>query len=102
MRYFGNLVRRTLMLKLRARFADAAKISDFSSKDVVVPDAKRTRNIISAFVNFVNFYEQNAPIATELQERSGQFVQERDRIVAEGDRIRSELGSIECVGAICA
>ena len=84
----------------RARFAGAAKISDFSSKDVVVPDAKRTRNIISAFVNFVNFYEQNAPTASELQERSGQFVQERDRIIAEGDRVRSELQSIECAESL--
>ncbi|KZV73976.1 hypothetical protein PENSPDRAFT_742231 [Peniophora sp. CONT] len=85
----------TFIVYHMARFASAAKISDFSSKDVAVPDTKRTRNIISAFVNFVNFYEQNAPIAKDLQERSGQFVQERDRIISEGDRIRSELASIE-------
>ncbi|KAI0034709.1 Nuf2 family-domain-containing protein [Vararia minispora EC-137] len=78
------------------RFADAAKIPDFSTKDVVLPESKRTRLIFSAFINFVNFSEQHADEISRIREEAEHAAKERERQVDDLGRIRGEIAGIQC------
>ncbi|TCD67660.1 kinetochore-associated Ndc80 complex subunit nuf2 [Steccherinum ochraceum] len=68
---------------LLQRFARAAKIMDFSAKDLSFPDAERTRSVFSAFINLVKFSEQCEVFITGLREKSAAVAQERKRVTSE-------------------
>ncbi len=46
---------------------DAVGVKDFTVKDIVTPDPKRTRRICSALINFVRFREGRMQYYTKLQ-----------------------------------
>ncbi|KAI0747799.1 Nuf2 family-domain-containing protein [Daedaleopsis nitida] len=79
---YSHALTHALMLHHIQRFANAAKITDFSSKDLYFPDPDRTRGILSAFINFIKFSEQSEAFITRLREQSTAVIKER-RAVAE-------------------
>lgn len=59
------------------RFAGAAQISDFGLPDLYIPETERTRNILSAFINFMKFNEQLDPLFSRLRAKSKTAVDKR-------------------------
>lgn len=78
----------------RQRFAKAAKIFDFSSKDVSFPETERTRHVFSAFINYVKFYEQCEPFTTRLRNRSAAVLQEREKVVQQREEIQQKIATL--------
>ncbi|KAI0807066.1 Nuf2 family-domain-containing protein [Fomes fomentarius] len=72
-----------LMLYHFQRFANAAKINDFSSKDLYFPDPDRTRSIFSAFINFIKFSEQSETFINRLRDQSTAVIKERQAVSEE-------------------
>ncbi|OBZ75713.1 putative kinetochore protein NUF2, partial [Grifola frondosa] len=81
--------------KIRQRFANAAKIHDFSAKDLYFPDAERTRAIFSAFINFVKFSEQCESFITRLRDQSTAVIQERREVVREIAELEQKVVDIK-------
>jgi kinetochore protein Nuf2 len=81
----------------RVRLADAAKVPDFSSKDIFAPTAERTRLILSAFINFVKFSEQSLPLVTKLRGKAADLMQARESTVHERARLEAQLAQLKCV-----
>jgi Nuf2 family len=79
----------------RIRLADAAKVPDFSSKDIFAPTAERTRLILSAFINFVKFSEQSMPLVTKLRGKAADLIQERENAVHERARLEAQLAQLK-------
>ncbi len=65
------------------RFAESAKIMDFSARDLYFPDSDRMRAILSAFINFIKFSEQNEGFLTRLREQSSALLKERQIVTEE-------------------
>lgn len=77
----------------RMRLADAAKFPDFSSKDLYAPDPARTRNILSAFINFIKFTEQCQPFISQLRQESARLADERVEVSKQLESTRRELAA---------
>lgn len=78
----------------RTRFAASARIPDFSSKDLYLPDPERTHFILSAFINFVKFTEQCDPFVTGLRDTSLKAIQEREAVSNELAELQEKLKAI--------
>lgn len=72
---------------LSQRFAGAAKIIDFSSRDLYFPDPDRTRSILSAFINFIKFSEQSDVFITRLRDQSAALQRERETVQEQIDEL---------------
>lgn len=81
----------------RVRLADAAKVPDFSGKDIFTPTAERTRLILSAFINFVKFSEQCMPFVEKLRGKAADLIQERESVTHERARLEAQLAQLKCV-----
>ncbi|KIK24910.1 hypothetical protein PISMIDRAFT_97675 [Pisolithus microcarpus 441] len=77
------------------RFANAARIMDFSSKDLCHPDPERTRFILSAFINFVKFVEQCTPFTGSLRDKSVTVTEEREQVARELATIQHTLTALK-------
>lgn len=78
------------------RLADAAKVPDFSGKDMFIPTSERTRLILSAFINFVKFSEQCAPFVEKLRGKAADLIQEREDVSHELSRLEAQLAQLKC------
>ncbi|KAI0038778.1 hypothetical protein FA95DRAFT_1142540, partial [Auriscalpium vulgare] len=76
------------------RFANAAKVPDFSSRDVFFPTPERTRLILSAFINLVKFSEQQEEFVSGLRGKSTKLVDEREKVTADLARVQAQLAQI--------
>jgi kinetochore protein Nuf2 len=85
----------------RIRLADAAKVPDFSGKDIFTPTTERTRLILSAFINFVKFSEQCMPFVTKLRGKAADLIQERESVSHERARLEAQLAQLKCVLCLC-
>ncbi|KIJ69633.1 hypothetical protein HYDPIDRAFT_36657 [Hydnomerulius pinastri MD-312] len=77
------------------RFANAARIMDFSAKDLSFPDPERTRFILSAFINFVKFAEQCTPFISNLRDKSTTIIEEREQVAQELTAIQHKLNTLK-------
>ncbi|KAI0253928.1 Nuf2 family-domain-containing protein [Lactifluus subvellereus] len=77
------------------RLADAAKVPDFSGKDIFAPTSERTRLILSAFINFVKFSEQCMSLVTKLRGKAADLVQERESTAHERARLEAQLAQLK-------
>ncbi|KAF9228623.1 hypothetical protein BS17DRAFT_772262 [Gyrodon lividus] len=77
------------------RFANAARILDFSAKDLYLPDPERTRFILSAFINFVKFAEQCAPFISNLRDQSTAIIEEREQVAQELAALQHKLNTLK-------
>lgn len=67
-----------LIFICRRRFAEAARIENFSSRDLSQPEAERTTNVLSGFINFIRFIEQECEdYVKNTREKSDTFHDER-------------------------
>ncbi|KAJ7043360.1 Nuf2 family-domain-containing protein [Mycena alexandri] len=81
-----------ILLYHLTRLAMAARIEDFSSKDIQFPERERTLFLLSAFINFVKFTEQFCePFVKKLRDRSDDIVAERDRVSRRLSDITQEI-----------
>ncbi|KIL00637.1 hypothetical protein PAXRUDRAFT_129394 [Paxillus rubicundulus Ve08.2h10] len=83
------------MLYHLTRFANAARIMDFSAKDLYLPDPERTRFILSAFINFVKFAEQCAPFISNLRDQSTTVIEEREHLAQELAALQHKLNTLK-------
>lgn len=79
----------------RTRFANAARIMDFSARDIHLPDPERTRFILSAFINFVKFAEQCTSFVSSLRDKSATIIEERERVAQELSTIQYKLAALK-------
>ncbi|KAL6309187.1 Nuf2 family-domain-containing protein [Sparassis latifolia] len=77
------------------RFASAAKVTDFNTKDVYFPNPERTRSIFSAFINFVKFSEQCEPFITRLRDKSASALKERDEVGHQLVDMKEKLAAVK-------
>ncbi|KAI0688744.1 Nuf2 family-domain-containing protein [Cytidiella melzeri] len=77
------------------RLAKAARITDFSFKDLSFPDPDRTRGHLSAFINFVKFSEQRADFLMGLREKSAHVKEEREKVVYALRAAEKEVATIK-------
>ncbi|KAJ4480499.1 Nuf2 family-domain-containing protein [Lentinula edodes] len=78
--YLSALTHNLLCYHL-TRFANAARVDDFSSYDISKPTKERTLLLLSAFINFVKFTEQLCnPFVNELVNRSNALLVDRDQV----------------------
>ncbi|PIL23710.1 hypothetical protein GSI_13459 [Ganoderma sinense ZZ0214-1] len=88
--YSGALAHNLLLYHIQ-RFANAAKINDFSSKDLYFPDPDRTRSIFSAFINFIKFSEQSEAFINRLREQSTAVIRERQVVTEEIQDLQEKI-----------
>lgn len=92
--YVASIAHNFLLYHL-TRFANAAHIMDFSAKDLYLPDPERTRVILSAFINFINFAEQRTPFLADLRERSTTVIEERKQVAQELAELQHKLNTLK-------
>lgn len=92
---YSASVAHNFMLYHLTRFANAARIMDFSSKDLYNPEPERTRFILSAFINFVKFAEQCTPFTSGLREKSITVMEEREQVAQELAAVQHKLSALK-------
>lgn len=92
---YSASVAHNFMLYHLTRFANAARIMDFSSKDLYNPEPERTRFILSAFINFVKFAEQCTPFTSGLREKSITVMEEREQVAQELTAVQHKLSALK-------
>ncbi|KAI1790724.1 Nuf2 family-domain-containing protein [Ganoderma leucocontextum] len=88
---YSQALAHNLLLYHIQRFANAAKINDFSSKDLYFPDPDRTRSIFSAFINFIKFSEQSEAFINRLREQSTAVIRERQVVTEEVQDLQEKM-----------
>lgn len=85
-----------ILLTHMARFAAAAKLDDFTSSDIYRPTRERTIRLLSAFINFVKFTEQDSnSFAKAIRERSDGILLERDTIAEQLSLVKRKTATIQ-------
>jgi len=80
------------------RFAKAARVDDFNSKDLHSPEKERTIVLLSAFINFVKFTEQYCDsFLKDLRERSDALIVQRDNVVGQLNEVQGKYGDLKYV-----
>jgi len=80
----------------RTRFAKAARVEDFSSRDLFSPERERTTILLSAFINFVKFTEQYCDsFLKDLRERSDALIIQRDDAAEQLKEIQERIDEIK-------
>lgn len=73
-------------------------------RDLVFPEPERTRNILSAIINFIKFAEERTPFLKKLRDQSSSALEERDRTKQKVEELRQKIAEIKCVasfGCLC-
>ena len=82
----------------RLRFAKAAKVEDFNSRDIYIPERERTLILLSAFINFVKFTEQYCDaFLKDLRDRSDTLIVQREDVTAELNEIQDKIDELTWV-----
>ena len=68
---------------------------DFSSRDIFVPTAQRTRIILSAVINFIKFSEQCAPVVQKVHKKAEDLAQESESLMRERARLETQLAQLQ-------
>lgn len=82
----------------RTRFAKAARVEDFNSRDLFSPERERTIILLSAFINFVKFTEQYCDVfLKDLRERSDALIIQRDDAAEQLNEIKQKFDELKYV-----
>lgn len=79
------------------RLAHAAKIEDFSAKDLYFPEPDRTRAVFSAFINFIKFTEQSEAFINRLRNQSTAVIKERQAVLEETAALEQQMSEFKYV-----
>ncbi|RPD65816.1 hypothetical protein L226DRAFT_478232 [Lentinus tigrinus ALCF2SS1-7] len=88
---YSQALAHDLLLYHLQRFARAAKIMDFSARDLYFPESDRLRAILSAFINFIKFSEQNEAFLRRLREQSSALLKERQVVTEEAAELEATM-----------
>ena len=64
---------------------------DFSARDLYFPESDRMRAILSAFINFIKFSEQNEAFLLRLREQSSALLKERHIVTDETAELETTM-----------
>ena len=80
---------------IRIRFAKAARVDDFNSRDIYSPERERTLVLLSAFINFVKFTEQYCDaFLKDLRDRSDALIVRRGDVTARLNEIQDKVDAL--------
>ena len=79
----------------RQRIAHAARVQDITKRDLVTPEPERTRNILSAIINFIKFAEERGTFLKNLRDQSTSALEERDAMVQQAAELREKVEEIK-------
>jgi kinetochore protein Nuf2 len=80
---------------IRIRFAKAARVEDFNSRDIYSPEKERTINLLSAFINFIKFTEQYCDaFLKDLRDRSNTLIVRREDVTARLNEIQNKVDEL--------
>ncbi|EJU05702.1 hypothetical protein DACRYDRAFT_113758 [Dacryopinax primogenitus] len=63
-----------------SNIAVIAGVNDFAMSDILRPEGKHTREILSALINFIKFKQERHPIFDEIQHDVEEVLQRRDMV----------------------
>lgn len=92
--YVASIAHNFLLYHI-ARFANAARIMDFSAKDLYLPEPERTRFVLSAFINFVKFAEQCTPFVANLRDQSTTIIEQREQVAQDLAALQHKLNALK-------
>ena len=82
----------------RTRFAKAARVDDFNSRDIYSPERERTVVVLSAFINFIKFREQYCDaFLKDLRDRSDTLIAGRDDVTAKLKEVQDKVDELKWV-----
>lgn len=74
----------------------AARVPDFTAKDIGQPGRERTLYLLSAFINFVKFTEQWCNhFIKSICDKSAATVAERDEVALKLDLVTHEINALK-------
>ena len=80
---------------IRTRFANAARVDDFNSRDIYNPERERTLILLSAFINFVKFTEQYCDaFLKDLRNQSDTLIVRREDVTASLNEIQAKVDEL--------
>lgn len=88
-----NDVRR--LTETSQRLAHAARVQDFCMRDLALPESERTRNILSAIINFIKFAEERGTFLKKLRDQSTSALSERERIEQQVAELKQKIAEIK-------
>ncbi|EIN07643.1 hypothetical protein PUNSTDRAFT_135161 [Punctularia strigosozonata HHB-11173 SS5] len=91
---YSHAMARNVLCYHITRFANAARITDFSTSDIAFPKAERTKYILSAFINFIRFIEGVTPFVETVRSKSATIIHERAMVAEELDDAQRRLRDI--------
>ncbi|CAA7267980.1 unnamed protein product [Cyclocybe aegerita] len=93
---YASALSSNIILYHLTRFAKAARVEDFNSRDLYNPERERTIVLLSAFINFVKFTEQFCdPFLKDLRERSDTLIAQRDNVQDQLNEIQRKLDELK-------
>ncbi|KAF8350920.1 Nuf2 family-domain-containing protein [Amanita rubescens] len=93
---YATALNSNILLLHLSRFAKAARIESFSSKDIFSPERERTLNLLSGFINFVKFTEQYcSPFVLELRGRSDALLVDKKLVYEQLLEVRQKLDELK-------
>jgi kinetochore protein Nuf2 len=82
-------------ISYRIRFAKAARVDDFNSRDIYSPERERTLRLLSAFINFIKFTEQYCDtFLKDLRDRSDTLIVRRDGVTARLKEVQDKVDEL--------
>ncbi|KAF8964092.1 Nuf2 family-domain-containing protein [Flammula alnicola] len=92
---YASALTSNIILYHLIRFAKAARVEDFNSRDLFSPERERTIVLLSAFINFVKFTEQYCDaFLTDLRERSDALIVQRNDVVDQLNEIQQKFDDL--------
>ncbi|KAF7295191.1 hypothetical protein MIND_01057900 [Mycena indigotica] len=90
-----------LLLRHLTRFADAARVDHFCSRDIYMPERERTLFVLSGFINFIKFTQQYCEdVVRKLRDNSEGIIVEREKVSKKLSQITEEIEHIKAKFAL--
>lgn len=77
------------------RLGHAARVENICMRDLIFPEPERTRNILSAIINFIKFAEERGTFLKKLRDQSTSALDERERLTHEIAEIKKKIEEIK-------
>ena len=79
----------------RQRLGHAARVENICMRDLIFPEPERTRNILSAIINFIKFAEERGTFLKKLRDQSTSALEEKERLTHEIEEIKRKIEEIK-------
>ncbi|THH11642.1 hypothetical protein EW145_g515 [Phellinidium pouzarii] len=92
---YTNSLNLNLVLHHVQRLAHAARVQDLSMRDLILPEPERTRNILSAIINFIKFAEERGSFLKKLRDQSTSALAERERMEQSVTELKQKIAEVK-------